>query len=320
MASPEGRRLGLCVVGPGAIASAHLDALEALGRCRNVWVVGRSPQSAEAFARRWRFERSGSDLAPALADPAVEVVLIASPNQLHSAQALLALDAGKHVIVEIPAALSFAEAERLVRRGHHVGRRVLVCHTFRSYPAFRELRARVLAKTLTVAQIDGFFAIPRRRNENWDGGLRSWSDDLLWHHGGHYVDVSLWILGSTTASAPCAHFGRKHEEFGMTMDLVVSFVAPPGTLVTHTLTYNTEIGLSEVRVVAEEDLFVVRELGLYRASGEELVPPVGWADLLEQDREFLDALIDEHPSEFDLESVLPALRVLEDAQEVGATR
>jgi 2-hydroxy-4-carboxymuconate semialdehyde hemiacetal dehydrogenase len=319
LASPDGR-LGLCVVGPGAIANAHLDAFDALGRCRNAWVVGRSPASAETFARRWRFERSGSDLASALSDPAVDVVLIASPNQLHSEQALLALDAGKHVIVEIPAALSVAEAERLADRGRQVGRRVLVCHTFRSYPAFRELRARVLAKTLTIAQIDGFFAIPRRRNENWTGGLRRWSDDLLWHHGGHYVDVSLWILGSTTASAPCAHFGRRHEEFGMIMDVVVSFVAPPRTLITHALTYNTTHGMSELRIVADEDLLIVRELGLYRADGEELVPPVSWTDLLDQDREFLEAVVDERPSEFDLESVIPALRVLDDAREVGARR
>jgi 2-hydroxy-4-carboxymuconate semialdehyde hemiacetal dehydrogenase len=312
-----GRQIGLCVVGPGAIAGAHLEALTTLGCCRNTWVVGRSRTSAAGFAERWGFEQSGSELDTALADPAVELVLIASPNQVHGAQALRALDAGKHVIVEIPAALRLAEAEQLEYRGRQVGRRVFVCHTLRSYPAFRELRARVLAKTLTISQIDGFFAVPRRHNENWVGGQRSWVDDLLWHHGGHYIDISLWTLGAGSATSICAHFGRKHPQFGMTMDVAVSFVASTGALVSHTLTYNTSTGLSELRFVTDDDILIVRELGLYRANEEELVPAVDWADLLVQDRELLEAVINERASDFDIESVLPAMRVLEEAQTSG---
>jgi 2-hydroxy-4-carboxymuconate semialdehyde hemiacetal dehydrogenase len=309
--------IGLCVIGPGAIAGAHLEALETLGRCRNRWVVGRSSESAGRFADRWHFERSGTEVGDALADPAVELVLIASPNELHAAQALQALDAGKHVIVEIPVALSFAEAENLESRSRRRGRRVLVCHTLRSYPAFRELRARVLAGALTISQIDGFFAVPRRNNENWAGGHRSWADNLLWHHGGHYVDISLWMLGAEEAADVSAYFGSKHPEFGMTMDVALSFVASTGALVSHALTYDVATGASELRFVTSDDILIVRELGLYRANGEEVVPPAGWTDLLAQDRDLIEAVIDGHTSEYDVESVLPAMRVLDEAQRAG---
>lgn len=55
------------------------------------------------------------DLAAALADPAVDLVVVATPDQLHAPQAHAALDAGKHVVVDKPFALSLAEANGVVQ-------------------------------------------------------------------------------------------------------------------------------------------------------------------------------------------------------------
>src|SRR6188472_743750 len=132
--------IGLCMVGSGGIASAHADALARAEQARRRWVVSRRPEAAEQFRSQWAFECSGIELEAALADDHVDLVMITSPNQLHAEQAARALAAGKHVIVEIPAALGVVDCERLRSLAKSVGRRIFVCHTMRSFPAIREVR------------------------------------------------------------------------------------------------------------------------------------------------------------------------------------
>jgi len=107
-------RLGLAAVGPGGIAAEHARACAQHGLASALWVVGKDDESAEAFAATWGFEHATTEIDEMLADAAVDVVLIASPNPLHAEQAVSALEAGKHAIVEIPLALSLADAERVV--------------------------------------------------------------------------------------------------------------------------------------------------------------------------------------------------------------
>src|SRR5437870_1761372 len=104
---------GLCVIGAGAIAEQHLQAFEWLGGLQPRWVVSRRAEAARDFARRWKFAEAGTAVEPALADPLVKLVLITSPSPLHRGQAVQALQAGKDVIVEIPVAVSWPEAERV---------------------------------------------------------------------------------------------------------------------------------------------------------------------------------------------------------------
>jgi 2-hydroxy-4-carboxymuconate semialdehyde hemiacetal dehydrogenase len=232
------QELGICVVGPGGIAGAHAKALRALGNTRFEWAVGETEASAARFAKEWEFARSTDDIEAALADGAVDVVLIASPNDLHFEQAAQALNAGKHVIVEIPVAMSQQDAEELEQLSRAVGRRLLVCHTMRSYPAIREVRDRVRAGTLTVSQVSGFFSIPRRENQHWAGGTRSWIDNLLWHHACHQVDAAMWALGLEAAEGVCGHTGKVHPQLGMAMDMSLIYTTARRQLVKHPLTYN----------------------------------------------------------------------------------
>ena len=98
--------IGLCLVGTGGIAAAHLEAVDALGGCRKEWIVARTSESAARFSAEWAFSHHTTELSRALSDPEVELVLIASPSDLHASQASAALRADKHVIVEIPVSMS----------------------------------------------------------------------------------------------------------------------------------------------------------------------------------------------------------------------
>ena len=306
--------LGLCLVGTGGIAAAHVKALDTLGACQKRWIVARTSESATRYRAEWAFDHQAIELSPALSDADVDLVLITSPNELHAAQASAALRAGKHVMVEIPVAMSLSDTEDLVELANRVSRRLLVCHTMRSFPALREVRRRVASGGLTVSQVSGFFAIPRRKNQSW-AGIRNWIDNLLWHHGCHQVDAALWALGVDEGHGVCAHFGREHPEFGMTMDVSVSFATPAGQLVTQSLTYNTAEFIWELRFVGDQDLLTFRDGALLDANGNEIVAAAPIRDLYAQDQQMLETILDDAPSDYAVESVRPVMRVLQAAQQ-----
>ena len=132
--------VGLCLVGCGRIARAHLAAVAAQGEMlRLVATVDSGVEAAEAAAEPFG-ARAYTDLALALADPLVEAVLIATPNALHHAQALAAIRAGKHVLVEKPVAESGAGARELAEAARAAGVVFAAGHTYRHGPAVRYLQ------------------------------------------------------------------------------------------------------------------------------------------------------------------------------------
>jgi len=183
----------------------------------------------------------------------------------------------------------------------------------RSFPALREVRSRVVAGSLHVSQVLGFFAIPRRSNEGWSG-TRTWVDNLLWHHACHQVDASLWILDLETVEDVGACFGRVHPDFGMAMDLSLMFRSAAGQVATHALTYNTDEVVWELRFVTDQGLLTFRNGELLDQAGSTVVPAASIRDLSRQDQEILGALESGQPSEFDLERVMPSMRVLDLAE------
>ena len=107
--------LGWGIVGPGRIAdTAMAPAINALPESRLAAVVSRDRGRAAAFATKHNAARAYADYAEMLRDPAVDVVLITTPNALHAEQAVAAARAGKHILCDKPLAASAADAERVV--------------------------------------------------------------------------------------------------------------------------------------------------------------------------------------------------------------
>jgi 2-hydroxy-4-carboxymuconate semialdehyde hemiacetal dehydrogenase len=304
--------LNLCMVGTGGIAAEHMKALRALKGVEPCWVVSRTPQKAKEFAAQWGFEHASANLEEAVADTRVQLVVIASPSEQHSSQALLAMQTGRNVIVEIPVGLSFAEAETVANVSLQSRCRALVCHTMRSFPAIREVRRRVQAGELHLSQIAGYFAIPRRRNQS-RAGQRNWIDNLLWHHGCHMIDAALWVLGTNEAEQVSAVVGKPHPQFGMAIDVAIHFRTSAQQVVTHSLTYNTEQFCWELRFIGDEDTLTFRNGQLLNDRNESVVPAASYLDLAAQDSQMLATLVGGTPSDYDISSVLGTMQILETA-------
>jgi predicted dehydrogenase len=77
------------------------------------------------------------------ADKKVDIISIVTPNHLHAAPALMALDKGFDVVLEKPMAYSLQEARQLDQKRKETGREILLCHTYTGYPMVKEARARI---------------------------------------------------------------------------------------------------------------------------------------------------------------------------------
>ena len=104
----------IVMVGQGAFGQKHLDGLKKIDGVEVVSLAGGNPDSVAAVAKKYGIPHWTSNLDEALAQPGVEAAIIASPTQMHSAQAVQCLRAGKHVEIEIPIADSLADAEAIL--------------------------------------------------------------------------------------------------------------------------------------------------------------------------------------------------------------
>jgi 2-hydroxy-4-carboxymuconate semialdehyde hemiacetal dehydrogenase len=314
----EVQDLTVTFIGCGSIAAAHARALRELGDVRLDSVVGRRAEATESFAREWGFAHSTLSLEEALARPGLDAVVIGSPSDQHAVQAEQALAAGKHVLVEIPLAMSLADAERVTALAERAGLRLMVAHTQRFFPALIELRRRIAAGELHPHHLVCRWFFLRRANVNWEGRRRSWTDNLLWHHACHVVDAAFWVLGLTDEEgAPAVQArgqaGRSHAELGIPLDLDL-LVRAGQVPINIAMSYNSSWPMHEYLVIGEEMTLRFEDGRLIGRDGPILVPE-GAHPIREQDREFLAAVREGREPRVNGRAVLPAMRALQAVQD-----
>lgn len=102
------------VLAPGRIARQWVTTVRANTDQPVVAVASRTLDRAQVFAAEFGIDRAYGDYEQLVADPEVDAVYIAAPHSEHRALALLAIAAGKHVLIEKPIAVSLAEARDIV--------------------------------------------------------------------------------------------------------------------------------------------------------------------------------------------------------------
>src|SRR5919198_4569367 len=105
--------MNVCMVGYGMMGTWHSEALQKTDAVLHT-LVGRRLDAAKEFAHRYGYKKVRASLEEALADPEVDLVILATPSEQHEAQAIRCLEAGMHMLIEIPIAMSLKGAERVV--------------------------------------------------------------------------------------------------------------------------------------------------------------------------------------------------------------
>ncbi|SRR5579871_167591 len=307
--------MNLCFVGCGAIAAVHADICRRLGHTFHA-AVGRTPASAADFAREWKFSHHTDRLEEALEHRDIDAVLICSPSEEHETQARCAIDAGRHVLVELPLAMSYAAGAAMAELSDRRGVTVMVAHTQRFMPAVQAVREEVAAGRLHLHHILARFLFFRRRHVGWTGRPRSWADNLLWHHACHVVDTCLWLLGMPPVDGldVRGRIGPRYPATGIPMDLDITFAVPGETLVNIGMSYHSEeTGLDYLMIGEERTLRITRRTLLHGVEvlydGERDVRYI--ANAL-QDREFFAAIAERRPPAVGITDVLRMLQLVHD--------
>ena len=304
----------VCMVGEGAFAHKHLDALARIEGVEVVSIAGGVAEHTQAAAARYGIAHWTMDLAEGLSQPGVEAVILASPTQVHASQAEQAMRAGKHVLIEIPMADSLADAERLVEVQRETGLVAMVDHVRRFNPSHQWVHNRIEAGELRIQHLvcETFFF--RRTNMNALGQPRSWTDHLLWHHACHTVDLFQYQTGES-ASHVHALQGPPHPELGIAMDMSIGLAVPSGAVCTLSLSFNNDGPLGTFfRYICDNGTYIARYDDLVDGR-QEPIDVSGVAVSMDgielADREFFAAIGEGREPNASVAQCLDAMRTLD---------
>ena len=311
------------LAGAGAFGVKHLDAIQQIGGIEVASVVGRELPATQEVARKYGAPHATADLADALRQPGVDAVILATPTQMHAAQALQCLEAGKHVQVEIPLADSWKDAEAVAALARKTGLVAMVGHTRRFNPSHQWLHRRIVAGELSLQQMDVQTYFFRRTNINALGQPRSWTDHLLWHHAAHTVDLFRYQSRSEIIRANVIQ-GPIHPKLGIAMDMSIQLEAASGAICTLSLRFNNDGPLGTFfRYICDNGTYIARYDEL--VDGKNMPIDVSKVDVslngIElQDREFFAAIREKREPNASVAQVLPCYRTLHDLDQQLASR
>lgn len=214
------RRIGL--VGAGAIAREHVQALAGVPGARITHVVDRHPERASALARLIGDASWSTDPASIFTDPDIDAVDICTSPDSHADLTVTAAGYGKAIHLEKPVALHVDDVDRMLAAVESAGVSFLVGQTTRFQPVHMEMSAAIEAGQIGKPRMlhASFYA-----GHLWPGGWRAWQLDAarcgghLVHNGIHMIDLAVWLLGD----APERVFARGFKTFSPDMPTPDSF-------------------------------------------------------------------------------------------------
>jgi 2-hydroxy-4-carboxymuconate semialdehyde hemiacetal dehydrogenase len=303
----------IALAGAGAFGEKHLDGLKLIDGVEVTSLVGRRLEPTQAIAAKYGIGHATTDLAETLARDDVDAVILCTPTQMHAAQAIQCMEAGKHVQVEIPLADSLADAEAVLAKSQETGLTCMVGHTRRFNPSHQYIHQRIARGEFDIQQMDVQTYFFRRKNMNAKGEARSWTDHLLWHHAAHTVDLFAYQAGPIVKAN--AIEGPIHPELGIAMDMSIQLKAESGAICTLSLSFNNDGPLGTFfRYIGDTATYLARYDDLFTGKDEQIDVSnvdVSMNGIELQDREFIAAIREGREPNSSVAQVLPCYRVLD---------
>jgi predicted dehydrogenase len=195
----------VAIVGCGRISDLHQIGYRGRTDAKIVAVCDTNKAHAKRKAKEWGVEKVYTDYTQVLGDKAVDVVELLTPHHLHCSMTVQAAEAGKHVSVQKPMALSAAEADKMIAAAHKAGVLLRVYETFVYYaPA---MRAKQMIETGEIGEV---CAIRMHVNSgtsdtSWKVPLTAWlwrfnekqcgGGPLVFDHGYHLFSLGYYLGG-----------------------------------------------------------------------------------------------------------------------------
>jgi predicted dehydrogenase len=187
------------VIGTGDISKSISSDLALVPDAHRAVVASRSADRASEFAAEFGFDRSVGSVDELLADPAVDIVYVATPHATHKDLAIRALRAGKHVLIEKPVGVDAAEAREVADESQRQGRFAMEAMWMKFNPTYRrlldELRDGTIGELRSVRASFGI-AFPPGVGSRWSAEMHG---STLLDQGIYPITLALDTLGAPTS-------------------------------------------------------------------------------------------------------------------------
>jgi 2-hydroxy-4-carboxymuconate semialdehyde hemiacetal dehydrogenase len=303
----------VALAGAGAFGIKHLDGIKNIDGVQVVSLVSRELEKTREVAAKYGIGHVTTQLEDSLALKEVDAVILCTPTQMHAAQSIACLKAGKHVQCEIPLADTLAGAQEVVALQKQTGLVAMAGHTRRFNPSHQYVHHKIVAGEFKIQQMDVQTYFFRRSNMNALGQARSWTDHLLWHHAAHTVDLFAYQCGSPIVQANALQ-GPIHPGLGIAMDMSLQLKAANGAICTLSLSFNNDGPLGTFfRYIGDSATYLARYDDLFNGKEEKIdVSKVALSmnGIELQDREFFAAIKERREPNSSVAQVLPCYEVL----------
>ena len=311
------KTIKVALAGAGAFGIKHLDGIRHIDGVEVVSLISRDLEKTQEVASQYGIAHVTTNLEDSLALKEVDAVILCTPTQMHAAQSIACLKAGKHVQVEIPLADSLQGAQDVVAVAKSSGLVAMCGHTRRFNPSHQFVHEEIAAGRFNIQQMDVQTYFFRRTNMNALGQARSWTDHLLWHHAAHTVDLFAYQCGSPIVKANAVQ-GPIHPALGIAMDMSIQLKAANGAICTLSLSFNNDGPLGTFfRYIGDTATYIARYDDLFNGKEEKIdvsTVDVSMNGIELQDREFFAAIREGRAPNSSVSSVLPCYEVLRDLE------
>ncbi len=311
------KTIRVALAGAGAFGIKHLDAIKLIDGVQVTSLISRDLDKTKEVAAKYGIGHCTTELADSLARPDVDAVILCTPTQMHAAQAIACMKAGKHVQAEIPLADSLRDAYAVVELQKQTGLVAMCGHTRRFNPSHQWVRRKIVAGEFAIQQMDVQTYFFRRTNMNALGQPRSWTDHLLWHHAAHTVDLFAYQARSPIVKANAVQ-GPIHPALGIAMDMSIQLKAANGAICTLSLSFNNDGPLGTFfRYIGDTGTYIARYDDLVNGKDEKIdvsTVDVSMNGIELQDREFFAAIREGREPNASAAQVLPCYEVLHDLE------
>ncbi len=312
------KTIKVALAGAGAFGIKHLDGIKNIDGVEVVSLISRDLEKTREVAAQYGIGHVTTNLEDSLALPEVDAVILCTPTQMHAAQSIACMKAGKHVQVEIPLADTLRGAMDVAAMQEQTGLVAMCGHTRRFNPSHQFVHQEIAAGRFNIQQMDVQTYFFRRTNMNALGQARSWTDHLLWHHAAHTVDLFAYQAGSPIVKANAIQ-GPIHPVLGIAMDMSIQLKAANGAICTLSLSFNNEGPLGAFfRYIGDTQTYLARYDDLYNGKDEKIdvsQVDVSMNGIELQDREFFAAIREGRQPNSSVASVLPCYQVLHDLEQ-----
>ncbi len=222
-------RVGL--IGCGFIGDYHARAINACSQAVLVAAASRTQASLERFCSQFTVPVTTTDPSRITRASDIDAVVIATPNFLHAPQAIDALRHGKHVLVEKPMAMNYAEARRMVQAASQAKRYLQIGHMWRFDTEVRYLHDVIASGRLgRITKTKGYGIHVHWGPMGWFTKKKEAGGGALIDMGVHAIDTASYLLGDPEPISVYAKIGTFYGPYDVDDTGVVMIEWAGGTV------------------------------------------------------------------------------------------